>query len=603
MESSAHKPAIVLGAGGHCRTIISILQDHKYEITGILDTCKMEGEEVLSVPIIAEQTSFSRYLKTHDFFIAVGDNLKRRGLYQAITYKGGVCPPLVHSNATIHNSVFLGKGTIVASGAMLCPSVSVAENCIINSRALLEHDVNVGSHSHLAPDVSVAGNVTISEGAFVGMRSVIRDNISVGSWVKTGAGSVVVDHIPSGAIVAGNPARILSIEPFSSEEEIVDPIIEEGASLRQAMEVIDFCGVGYGIVVCSNGICKGIVTDGAIRREILAGTRLDKNVSDIINRDFFFLEEEREHEAINYFSRLINFIPILSSTGKLVKIINAKNFLTRPSDEVNEVSRKLKYLYRYLNAEKQDLYKYDYILNQLKLFSVAPILHIASSVEDLMRAILFEYKKEGGKSMLYVSYGASPLWVEIAKSIGFEYKIIFEKVSQIDGILVCHYMDRDVQLSNMSQGWVVEELHGFPDIPSGLSPIARYQLVFMDHNDEIDGEGAAALVTTTQSPQLSNVPTKIHPLQIACISPQLEKLPKIRRVQELFLSFLVKECDGAVWYKGYSQGFFGRCLPGKEKDVEAVLIANELDYEITIQNGTKIFQLNQLQKNANMGVF
>jgi acetyltransferase-like isoleucine patch superfamily enzyme len=52
----------------------------------------------------------------------------------------------------------------------------------------------------------------VKRGASIGSGATIMCGISIGEKAIVGAGSVVTKDVPPGAIVAGNPARILRIE-------------------------------------------------------------------------------------------------------------------------------------------------------------------------------------------------------------------------------------------------------------------------------------------------------------------------------------------------------------------------------------------------------
>ena len=49
----------------------------------------------------------------------------------------------------------------------------------------------------------------ICRGASIGAGAVIRCGITIGEWAMVGCGAVVVDNVPDGATVVGNPARII----------------------------------------------------------------------------------------------------------------------------------------------------------------------------------------------------------------------------------------------------------------------------------------------------------------------------------------------------------------------------------------------------------
>ena len=53
--------------------------------------------------------------------------------------------------------------------------------------------------------------VKIGKHVWIGTGAIIMPGIIVGDYAVVGAGSVVTSHIPSKAIVVGNPARIIKM--------------------------------------------------------------------------------------------------------------------------------------------------------------------------------------------------------------------------------------------------------------------------------------------------------------------------------------------------------------------------------------------------------
>ena len=52
----------------------------------------------------------------------------------------------------------------------------------------------------------------VEYGASIGSGAVIRCGVTIGEWAMVGCGAVVIDDVPSGAIVVGNPARIVKTD-------------------------------------------------------------------------------------------------------------------------------------------------------------------------------------------------------------------------------------------------------------------------------------------------------------------------------------------------------------------------------------------------------
>lgn len=322
---------VVIGAGGHAKTVLHILQNCQREVVGILDQKQSESETVLGVDIIGNIPRFIRHVDKNSFIVAIGDNASRMEHFNRIRLKKGELTTVIDPSAKVAASVNIGTGTLVAQEAMVCPNVNIGANVIINSRALIEHDGQIGDHVHIAPDASLAGKVRVGEGSFIGLRATIRDNVSIGNWARVGAGAVVVSDVPDGATVVGNPARITDMEQHPSRTTSLKPTVDHLSLINTALEQIDFHGSGYVLVLNDERCPVGIVTDGTVRRAILKGVNLSDPVETIMDTDFFTLTQDKEDEAVHHFNHMIKFIPIVNESGVLTKVIHPSDvFSVRP---------------------------------------------------------------------------------------------------------------------------------------------------------------------------------------------------------------------------------------------------------------------------------
>ena len=82
------------------------------------------------------------------------------------------------------------------------------------------------------------------------------------------------------------------------------------------------------IVVNSDQQMVGSLTDGDIRRGLIAGAELTDPVSKIMHRDFKFIKEEEYDVAHlkSFRDRRIMFIPILDDQRHVVDVVNLQKF-------------------------------------------------------------------------------------------------------------------------------------------------------------------------------------------------------------------------------------------------------------------------------------
>jgi putative colanic acid biosynthesis acetyltransferase WcaB len=80
---------------------------------------------------------------------------------------------------------------------------------VIGANCILRHSTTIGNKK--LSDGSFTGAPKIGNNVDIGSNVVILGPITVGSNAVIGAGSVVVKDVPEGAVVAGNPARVIRI--------------------------------------------------------------------------------------------------------------------------------------------------------------------------------------------------------------------------------------------------------------------------------------------------------------------------------------------------------------------------------------------------------
>jgi UDP-perosamine 4-acetyltransferase len=204
---------LVIGAGGHSRVVLSILQETVYhgEI-GIIDFDEAPSinTTILNSPIIGSigDLSLMNNAFTPPAYIAIGDCSIRRNIYMKLKNWGYETPNLVSKSASIHSSIQLGEANIICPDVFIGPEVILGNNNLLNTRSIVEHQSYVGNHSHLAPACVILGSAKIADSVFIGSSSVILQNIHIESNVTIGANSTVVRDIKEvGSTLVGSPAK------------------------------------------------------------------------------------------------------------------------------------------------------------------------------------------------------------------------------------------------------------------------------------------------------------------------------------------------------------------------------------------------------------
>lgn len=203
------KNLILVGGGGHCKSVIDVAESAGYNILGILDVHEEVGNSVLGYKVIGTDEEIPQYAEKAEFIITVGfikNPAIRIRIYKRIKEAGGKLATIIASTAHVSSYATLGEGTVVMHQAVVNAGVNIGDNCIINTFCNIEHDAMIGNQSHISTGAMVNGDCKVGKRVFIGSQSVLANGISVGEDIIVGAGSVVIKSITEKGVYTGNPA-------------------------------------------------------------------------------------------------------------------------------------------------------------------------------------------------------------------------------------------------------------------------------------------------------------------------------------------------------------------------------------------------------------
>ena len=194
---------ILFGASGHCKSVIDIAESIGEKISIIYDD-NPSVEAVCHIPVQKFLTDFRGTNET--WVVSIGNNKNRKKVTEKLAKNFGL---LIHRTATISSWSSIGDGTVVMAKSVINACTTIGEHCIINSGAVIEHDCKLGDFVHVSPNASLAGGVIVGEGTHIGIGASVLPEINIGKWTTIGAGAVVIKDVPDGAVIVGNPGRII----------------------------------------------------------------------------------------------------------------------------------------------------------------------------------------------------------------------------------------------------------------------------------------------------------------------------------------------------------------------------------------------------------
>ncbi|MCH2114557.1 MAG: acetyltransferase [Pirellulales bacterium] len=210
------KKIVLIGAGGHARVLLDILQDDKNsQVCALLDTDRDKwGTTICNVPVIGDDNCLAdlRRQGASHFVVGIGapgQAARRRQLFDTAQRVGLAPASIVHPTATCFPSAMLAEGVQLLAQSAVSAGATVQTNVIVNTGAIVEHDCLLEPHVHVAPRACLAGGVRVGTGAHIGLGAAVKEDVSIGDHSIVGAGAVVIENVPANTVVVGIPAKPL----------------------------------------------------------------------------------------------------------------------------------------------------------------------------------------------------------------------------------------------------------------------------------------------------------------------------------------------------------------------------------------------------------
>ena len=114
----------------------------------------------------------------------------------------------------IQKNASIGERCKISSHSFICEGVTIEDECFIGHGVMFTNDVhpravNEDGSQQTEADWKVVKTV-VKKRASIGSNATILAGITIGEGALVGAGAVVTHDVPSFAIVAGVPARVIA---------------------------------------------------------------------------------------------------------------------------------------------------------------------------------------------------------------------------------------------------------------------------------------------------------------------------------------------------------------------------------------------------------
>ena len=114
----------------------------------------------------------------------------------------------------IQRGATIGADCKISSHSFVCSGVHIADGVFVGHGVMFTNDLHpraINDDGSLQTEADWAMLSThVGRGASIGSGATILPGLTIGDWAMIGAGSVVTKDVPAGAVVVGNPARVVA---------------------------------------------------------------------------------------------------------------------------------------------------------------------------------------------------------------------------------------------------------------------------------------------------------------------------------------------------------------------------------------------------------
>lgn len=251
IEEEVGIPPVLLREDRHGIFEVGIVQSERLEIELISEVVFHPKNDYITLEEKMEEMFYERndYYRPQSEFLPLRNS---RGLMGKILSPESysLCLRMRHRlRDNVGKKVFISASTSIAEGCYVDDNTIIGEGCVIHRDVYVGKNVKIGNGVELLDNNYIFEGITIDDGAFIGPNvsfintryprssmiiryekpannyklekthicygasigagSVVMCGVTIGKHAMVAAGSVVLEDVPDGAMVAGNPARII----------------------------------------------------------------------------------------------------------------------------------------------------------------------------------------------------------------------------------------------------------------------------------------------------------------------------------------------------------------------------------------------------------
>lgn len=143
----------------------------------------------------------------------MGDNLIRTKVAEEIRRLGGNTPTIIHPLTVISRFAKIEEGVVISPFTYVQANSEVGKDTIILSGVNISHNNKIGKGCFIAGGATVGAYTIVGDHVFIGQGALtISEKVDhIGDNTYIGAAALVTKSLPPNIVVAGSPARPVSV--------------------------------------------------------------------------------------------------------------------------------------------------------------------------------------------------------------------------------------------------------------------------------------------------------------------------------------------------------------------------------------------------------